>query len=350
MGCGGSKNKKDKIDDNQNPTHKEGVRRKYKFEDIIGSGKFGKVVLAYNKLDTTKSQKVAIKAIKMKKVKDILQMIGQEIKTLESLDHPNIVKYYETRYGMEYVYIVMEYCAGGMLFDKLTKMDIFSEKEAGRIMEKLLRGIAHCHANGIIHRDIKPENIMYSSKEKDAEIKLIDFGLSKIRKSTTRGGGHSEPEGPRKRRGSLVGTPLYIAPEVLTGFYSNACDIWSLGVICYILLSGYFPFYSKTTELLLEKIEKAELSFEKNEWRKVSDQAKDLIIKMLNRDDKQRYTATQCLEHPWFESLKSMTQVGHLELDPDILEKLKECRQTTGFQKEVMNVLVESKIMLLTKY
>jgi calcium-dependent protein kinase len=134
------------------------------------------------------------------------------------------------------MYLIMEYCNGGELFEKITKNHDkpFSEKDCANIMEKLFSAISHCHSNNIAHRDLKPENIMYASNDPDSEIKLIDFGLSKKAKSK------------KTSLETIVGTPYYVAPEVLEGKYGFECDMWSLGVLMYILLSGYLPFPGKT--------------------------------------------------------------------------------------------------------
>lgn len=143
---------------------------------VLGAGSFGKVFLSENVSDP--SFKVAIKVLNKAKLKDHLDSIKEEVRILTKLDHPNIVKYYETYDDTKYMYLVMEYCNGGELFDKIAhqKNQMFNESEAAKIMKKLLRAITHCHAQGVVHRDIKPENIMYG---RDGEIKLIDFGLSK---------------------------------------------------------------------------------------------------------------------------------------------------------------------------
>ena len=139
------------------------------------------------------------------------------------------MKHYETYEEKKYVYVVMEYCAGGELFDQIVNKEdqVFNESEACSIMEKLFRAINHCHASGVVHRDIKPENIMM---DLDGELKFIDFGLSKkiADRSTT--------------LKTIVGTPFYMAPEVIEGKYNQKCDLWSLGVLMYVLLSGYLPF------------------------------------------------------------------------------------------------------------
>jgi calcium-dependent protein kinase len=162
------------------------------------------------------------------------------VKTLTTLDHPNIVKYYETYDDSKYIYLVMEYCKGGELFDKITnsKNGVFMENDAKKIMKKLLLAINHCHGINIAHRDIKPENIMYGA---DGEVKLIDFGLAKSQKK-------------KQTMHTIAGTPYYMAPEVLKGKYGVECDIWSLGVLLYILLSGYLPFSGNSRAEIFEAI------------------------------------------------------------------------------------------------
>ena len=152
----------------------------------------------------------------------------EEVAILHSLDHPNIVKYYETYNDQKYIYLVMEYITGMPLFEKITKQEnqTFGEHQAARYMRGLFQAINHCHAQNIVHRDIKPDNIMITA---DNTVRLIDFGLSKATKNN-------------KNMTTVAGTPFYMAPEVLEGSYSAKADIWSLGVLLYTLVCGYLPF------------------------------------------------------------------------------------------------------------
>lgn len=192
---------------------------------VLGVGAFGRVFMTTNRHD--KNLKVAIKVLDKHKLKENIDCIIEEVAILNKLDHPNIVKYFETYDDNKYIYLVMEYVSGQQLFDKITQQEnqTFGEREAADYMEKLFQAINHCHAQGVIHRDIKPENIMITDQ---GSVRLIDFGLSRASKT--------------KNLTDMAGTPYYMAPEVLQGSYQAQADIWSLGVLLYTLVSGYLPF------------------------------------------------------------------------------------------------------------
>ena len=168
-------------------------------------------------------------------------------------DHPNIIKFYEYFEDIGYLYLIMEECGGGELFDKITeRLEMrkpFTEKEAAGVFKQLMSAVAFCHGQNIVHRDLKPENILLQTKFIDSPIKVIDFGLSKIFKNSD----HT--------MFNKCGTPYYIAPEVLNGYYDEKCDIWSAGVILYILLSGEPPFNGYTDEEIYRKILSKKFSF-----------------------------------------------------------------------------------------
>ena len=323
------------------PTKDGGIRKLYAFDTLLGSGKFGKVMLAHN-AQVADGQKVAIKIMILNEIEsDILTSIKRETSILRGLDHPNIVKYHETIVGSEYIYIVMEYCSGGQLFNRSPDQEgsIFSEKKAGDIMAQLLRAIAHCHANGIEHRDIKPENIMYETTEADSVVKLIDFGLSKgMEMQVKRGGGVYYPKRRLSRQGTVLGTPMYVAPEVLTGFYNDKCDIWSLGVLLYFILSGSRPFSGLDVLRMIKQ--HRECNFSGSEWNHISDQGKDIVAHMMECNPENRFSAEECLEHEWFKFL-SMEEHEEVHLDLNVLTKLTHLKGSTEFQKDVMNCLVK---------
>ena len=246
----------------------EDVSEKYLFETQLGTGYFGSVKLVIPKIDSNK--KYACKSIDKTKLplKKINNLI-REIETLSMVDHPNIIKYYETYNDSQYFHIIMEYCTGGELFERIVQKKRFNENIVCNLIFKIASAIHHCHSLGIVHRDLKPENILFENKSEFSEIKLIDFGLS--RKILNEDDLHS-----------IVGSPFYVAPEVLEGNYDEKCDIWSIGVITYCLLSGRPPFYSESREELFKKIKKENVSFSKKIWENISIDAMEYIKMLLN--------------------------------------------------------------------
>ena len=221
--------------------------------------------------------------------------IEKEINILKSLDHPNIIKIYEFFKTEKYIYIINELCTGGELFDKIVDVKYFSEEVACNIMRQLLSAVAYCHEKGIIHRDLKPENILIeSSEEKNKDffhIKVIDFGTCEILK--------------KSKLTEQIGTSFYIAPEVLKNGYNEKCDLWSCGVILYILLCGSPPFYGKNEKEIFSKILYGNFSFRHKIWNKISNEAKNLVQKLLEINPQKRLSAKEALNDVWFESNKN---------------------------------------------
>ena len=227
--------------------------------------------------------------------------INKEINILKSLDHPNIIKVYEFYSSKKYIYIISELCTGGELFDKIVEVKYFSESAACNIMRQLLSAVAYCHEKGVIHRDLKPENILIeSSEEKDKEffhIKVIDFGTCEILK--------------KKKLTEQIGTSFYIAPEVLKNGYNEKCDLWSCGIILYILLCGSPPFYGKNEKEIFKKILDGNFTFRHKIWNKVSSEAKNLVLKLLQVDPAKRLSAKEALEDVWFKNNLSMNTLDN---------------------------------------
>eukprot|EP00826_Nyctotherus_ovalis_P024936 TRINITY_DN1924_c0_g1_i1.p1 TRINITY_DN1924_c0_g1~~TRINITY_DN1924_c0_g1_i1.p1 ORF type:complete len:511 (-),score=154.05 TRINITY_DN1924_c0_g1_i1:187-1719(-) len=309
----------------------EDVRDIYTFEKRLGVGKFGVVNQAC--LNKDKNKKFAIKSIKIESIMSELKLIENELDILMQVDHPNIIKYYETYNDGEYLHIVTELCTGGELFERIVHKGRFSESEAANIIEKILSAISFLHNLGICHRDIKPENFMFSSSDPDAEIKIIDFGLSTKFIS----------ENSMK---DIVGTPFYVAPEVLQGVYTNACDVWSLGVVLYTMLNGKPPFTGTSSEVL-SKVSKAAVFFPEKNWSNISTDAKDFILKMLERDPEKRLTAKQCLEHHWLEKQECPNSP---ELDVKVLTKIRNSKKQPRFKQEVLGIVRKFLHPLVVKY
>ena len=217
--------------------------------------------------------------------------INKEINILKNLDHPNIIKVYEFYSTEKYIYIINELCTGGELFDKIVDVKHFSESVACNIMRQLLSAVAYCHEKGVIHRDLKPENILIeSSEEKDKDffhIKIIDFGTCEILK--------------KKKLTEQIGTSFYIAPEVLKNGYNEKCDLWSCGVILYILLCGSPPFYGKNEKDIFKKILDGNFTFRHKIWNKISTEGKNLVLKLLQVNPTKRINAKKALEDVWFQ-------------------------------------------------
>lgn len=202
----------------------------------LGKGTYGDVSAAIH-LET--GQRRAVKAILRTKIKNWDRFLT-EVKILQQLDHPNVIKLYEYFEDDTYVYLVTELCSGGELFDRIIKHEFFGEDDAARIFRQIVQALNYCHGNHVVHRDLKPENFLFVSDADNSDLKIIDFGLSKIMS-----GGRLE------RMKTRAGTPYYISPEVLAGNYDVSCDMWSAGCMLYILLCGYPPFYGDNNQEIL---------------------------------------------------------------------------------------------------
>ena len=189
-------------------------------------------------------------------IKKDIKLLEEELAILTEVDHPNIIKFHESYIDYRYVHIVMELSEGGELFEKIVEMHKFSESQAADLMRKILSAVKHLHEHGICHRDLKPENFIFSDHSADAEIKLIDFGLSK-RFGPNAMGSHDAMLGcasMEDKMHTIVGTPYYVAPEVLQGSYDFSCDVWSLGIILFIILCGYPPFEGDNNKEIFKRV------------------------------------------------------------------------------------------------
>jgi len=288
-------------------THKSGsVEAKYEIGKELGRGGFSVVKEG---TDRATGEKVAVKFIEKKFVdQEELKLLGREIDIMKKVQHRNVLRLIEIYETDNALSLVMELVNGGELFYKIVDKGSYSEREARDIVRQLVEGVDYLHSKGIAHRDLKPENLLCSESEEGVVIKIADFGLSKA-----------------FANGSVLetscGTPDYAAPEVLRmdGAYDKSVDLWSMGVITYVVLCGFPPFYGKTQAHLFEKILNADYDFPDPEWTNISNDAKDFIRQLLVLDIEKRYTTKQCLEHPW---LKNVT-VGEGNINISNKEYLK---------------------------
>ena len=267
------------------------ISDKYQKEKELGSGSYGHVYRVKNKIT---GETRACKQMAKGKISD-MNKFNLEINIMSKTDHPSIIKLYEIYEDTRNIYLVMEECTGGELFDRIISRvesgKMYTEKQATKIFQQMISAICYCHSQGICHRDLKPENILFLTKDEDSPIKVIDFGLSRVTADLKK-------EGKQAHMTTRVGTAYYVSPEVLQGYYDEKCDVWSAGVLLYILLSGDPPFNGANDNEIYRCIAKRKYSFPDNEWKNISHEAKDLIQHMLCDHDK-RYTAAQVLEHPW---------------------------------------------------
>jgi len=258
--------------------------------------------------------------------------IMNEIEILKKMDHPNIVKIFEFYNSTKNYYLITEFCKEGELFDKIVKEGPFDEDFASYIMYQIFSAVNYCHNMSILHRDLKPENILIERKEKNGlKIKIIDFGTAKIFENN-------------KVERKIIGSSYYIAPEVLSKNYNEKCDLWSCGVILYILLSVSPPFSGRNDNEIIENIKKGYYDIESNIWQKVSPEAKNLIRSLLERNVGIRINAEEALNHKWFKKLKTKDKFNWVpqEKIKSMLENLKSYSVDKILQRIALAYLVHN--------
>ncbi|KAG1327689.1 putative Calcium/calmodulin-dependent serine/threonine-protein kinase 1 [Cocos nucifera] len=263
---------------------------KYELGEEVGRGHFGYTCSAKVKKGELKGEEVAVKVIPKAKMTTAVAIedVRREVRILSSLtDHKNLVQFHDAYEDEDNVYVIMELCKGGELLDRiLSRGGKYSEQDAKVVMAQILSAVSFCHLQGVVHRDLKPENFLFASKDEKSTLKAIDFGLSDFVK-------------PDERLNDIVGSAYYVAPEVLHRSYGTEADMWSIGVIAYILLCGSRPFWARTESGIFRAVLKAEPSFEEAPWPSLSNEAKDFVKRLLNKDYRKRMTASQALSHPW---------------------------------------------------
>ena len=259
----------------------------YDVKNKLGSGKFGLVKLGIHKKT---GQKVAIKIMKKSTMDSSdLELVRTEIEILKICQHPNIIRLYNVFENADYLYIIMEYCYGGDLFSYLENRHFrLSEKRASTIIHQMATAVYYMHSFGVVHRDLKPENVLMTSTDEDSDIRILDFGLSKIL-------------GPYEKCDEPYGTLTYCAPEIIVDEpYSKPVDLWSLGVMTYLMVSGKLPFNSEDENEIARQVVYDEPNYTRNPvWKTISPECLDFVKRLLDKDQNKRMTIKEVLEHKW---------------------------------------------------
>jgi|EP00927_Polykrikos_kofoidii_P078219 calcium-dependent protein kinase len=256
-----------------------------------------------------------------------LDRFKSEIRIMKMMDHPNIIKLFESFEDSRNFYLVMELCTGGELFDRIIDCGHFTEQQAAIVMQHIFRAMFYMHENRITHRDLKPENFLFTNKDslETSMLKIIDFGLACT----------YEPGG--KCLTTKAGTPYYVAPQVLAGKYDHMADLWSCGIIMYVMLCGYPPFYGETDAEVLAKIRVGNFTFQASDWKRVSEDAKQLIRALLRMNPKERYTADEALNHEWVKNRAPRAE--DTPLQTTLVDNLKGFRSQNKLKKAALHVI-----------
>ena len=285
----------------------EDIRNIYYFKEELGGGNYGTVRKAV--LRSNPDKHFAIKSIyklRYKKNPSKLEELMREVDILSTLDHPHIIKFYETYHDKEYFHIVMDICTGRNIYQRIIENDMKNEEHIKIIIYKILSALKYLHENGIIHRDLKPQNIIFE-KDYSNEIKIVDFGLS-IR---------TEKDYLENR---IIGTPYYISPEIINSIsYDEKCDIWSVGIISYYLLSGNYPFTGQNKKELYRNILEWDVIYDESIWEGYTLSSIDFISSCLNKDPEKRLSASELLNHRWFSKLCN-AEKSKTKLDRNVLK------------------------------
>lgn len=348
---------------------KDDVFKKYQVLEVLGSGSMGFVARAKihakkvggsaleekkrknlmrirptsKQIETFREQSVeyALKSIQVDRISNaFLQELRNEIDILKGLDHPNIIKAYEVFENKRQIYMVLELCDGGDLYER----GPYSEEQTRTITKQLLSAIKYMHDHGVVHRDLKFENIMWENNSPNAEIKVIDFGLSRKFRA-----------GEKDIMSEGVGTIYTMAPQVLQGIYTSQADLWSCGVIIYMLLTSHRPFHSKNRNRLVDKIMRAKYDMSEKRWAGISEEAMDIVQKLIMLDPKQRLTATAALQHFWLsEEFRPILPQTDDKLDKQVVKNMIAYGAQSKLKKVAMNIVAyksqSTEIMELKKH
>ncbi|KAG0476690.1 hypothetical protein HPP92_013062 [Vanilla planifolia] len=309
----------------RNPGSAADFLRRYRLGRELGRGEFGVTRLC---TDADTGRSLACKTISKRRLQNTTDVadVRREVEIMRHLQpHPNLVRLLDAYEDREAVHLVMELCEGGELFDRIVARGHYSERAAAIVAKTIMEVVQVCHKHGVIHRDLKPENFLFLNESEDSPLKAIDFGLSVFFE-------------PGEHFNEIVGSPYYMAPEVLKRNYGPEVDVWSAGVILYILLCGVPPFWAETDEGIAQAIIRSVVDFKREPWPKVSEGAKDLVKRMLDPNPNTRLTAQQVLEHPW---LLNASIAPNIPLGEAVRYRLKQFLVMNKFKKKALRVVAE---------
>jgi len=304
------------------------LKKCYDIGPTLGSGAFAVVKECTNKKANENKfpAKVAIKVIDKRKVDD-MNDVKREIEIMHDLQHEGIIRLFEIFDESKKMHLVMELVTGGELFDRIIDRGNYSERDAADVIRQVCSALDYMHGKRVVHRDLKPENILYASPAEDAIIKIADFGLATVVSG-------------KEMMKTACGTPGYVAPEILKnkGYEGSGCDLWSTGVILYILLCGFPPFHEEDMSAMFELILKARYDFISPYWDEISAEAKSLVSNMLTLDPKKRYTAAQVNKDLWIKNATSNHKIEGAQ------KALKKFNATRKLKKATLGLLAQSRM------
>ncbi|KAH6776813.1 calcium-dependent protein kinase 13 [Perilla frutescens var. hirtella] len=304
---------------------KENIEDKYLIDRELGRGEFG---VTYLCIERETRDMLACKSISKRKLRTAVDVedVRREVAIMRHLpQNSSIVTLKEACEDDSAVHLVMELCEGGELFDRIVARGHYTERAAAAVTKTIVEVVQLCHKHGVIHRDLKPENFLFSNKKENSPLKAIDFGLSIFFK-------------PGERFSEIVGSPYYMAPEVLRRNYGPEIDIWSAGVILYIMLCGVPPFWAESEQGVAQAIIRGKIDFEREPWPSISESAKSLVRQMLEPDPKLRLTAKQVLEHTWLQNAKKAPNVP---LGDVVKSRLKQFALMNRFKRKALRVIAD---------
>ena len=307
---------------------RENIRKMYSFDkEKLGKGGFGYCLKAFLKKDKTRV--FAVKVIDKSAHYHDMALFLKEIELLKLFDHPYIVKFYEVYEDKKHLYLVQEFCAGGELQDRIDSQGRCGEHDTRNYLWQMLVAVNYIHKKGIAHRDLKPQNFMIKEYG-GTELKMIDFGLS-------------QAYSPDKYMFTIAGSPCYLSPEVLDQTYTHKCDVWSLGVVLYQLITGDLPFNSVNNKEIFEQIYNADYDLAKFEAMGVSRHCLDLLRRMIVIGEDKRISVEEAIQHPWFQpKVERIRSVGKKLISKTHLQNLRKFSVSSMFQREMIGMMVQA--------